>query len=238
MGRFNDNRIEGCCGNMIRYLLFIFNGLFSLLGLLLFILAAVLKWGNGSFNQIFKDEKIADELSSLSSISVTLMILGAALFLFSVFGFLGAYYKVKSFLVIYEIIVVLLFIVHLIAVLVITFAAPSIKLGYSNFLNQIVTDLGDNNDKNELSCGVMLTIATAFDCCGYNGPNDFKNNMTIAQECCQLSQNGTIPLDGCNDKSIDTVEKLTVGLLIIPSCFILAFELFVIIMTPFLIGKI
>lgn len=234
--QYEDKKKVGCCANMIRYLLFLFNGLFCLFGLIVFIAAAVLKWGNGSFNKIFNNKQIAEQLStlgSLSSVSIAVMILGGAIFLFSLFGFLGAYFKVKCFLVMYEAIVVALFIAHFIAVLVLVFGASSIKKDYSKFLNQTVTNLKEN-DKYKTNCEIMTAISNVFDCCGYDGPNDFSSNATIAEECCKKE----VPQSGCNKKSIDGIEKNAINLLIIPSAVILGIEFFVFITVPFLIGRV
>merc|ERR1719468_1135172 len=106
------------------------------------------------------------------------------------------------------------------------------KLTVTSF--KTVTDLNDDPSK-QTNCDIMKTISTAFDCCGYEGP---LNNATTAEDCCKVNKDKTIPKQGCNEKSINKIEKNALNFLIIPSAIILGIEVFVFITVPFLIGRV
>jgi hypothetical protein len=66
-----------------------------------------------------------------------------------------------------------------------------------------------------------------------NGPQDFQN-PDFRTECCYSNKTTT----GCADQTVNTIKTDSVNLIIIPNCSILAIELIIIILVPFLIGNI
>lgn len=224
----------GCMGNTIRVCLYFVNGIFLIMGLVIFITAAVLKWSD-----LLTDLDIAEltqlaAIGSINSVSIFLMVLGGFAILVSLFGILGAKFLNRFFLIIYEIIVLIMFLAHGIALLVLIFSATTITNEYTAFLNKTVTELKSSDDK---GCELVLTLSNLFDCCGgFDGPNDFRNK-TLAKSCCKLDKNNMTSNQGCASKSVDYITDKSVELLIIPSGVILAVELLAIVMIPFLIGK-
>ena len=65
-----------------------------------------------------------------------------------------------------------------------------------------------------------------------NGPQDFQN-PDFRTECCYSNKT----TKGCADQTVNTIKTDSVNLIIIPNCSILAIELIIIILVPFLIGK-
>ncbi len=246
MGRYSDRWQEsidkydkiGCCGNFVRFLLLVVNSLFLILGLVVFIGAAVLKWGNNPFSK-FSDIKHVDDIvkiGSIGSIAVTLMVIGGIIIVLSTIGIIGVKFLNKFFLVIYEIIVGILFLSHGIAILVLLFGSSSLETNYKDAVNSTVTKINDNKDF-EINAEFMLGLSTLFKCCGSNGPSDFKN-ATVLKDCCEeQSENKGYWTEGCAAKSVKTIKDSAVNLLVIPSGIILVVELFSLIMVPCLIGK-
>lgn len=248
MGRYTDNwqrNIDsddkiGCCGNLVRFMLFIVNALFLILGLTVFITAAILKWGDKSTFSKFTDIKGIDSIVSVGSIgtiAVIFLIISAFIILLSIVGIIGVKFLSKFFLIIYEIIVGIMFLAHLIAFLVLIFGSKSIeqkyKEGLVNTMKQINTG---NNTKDPIACDLMKGLSGLFDCCGNEGPGDFNSTM-LADKCCQLNAKNMTSQSGCGNASISEVKDNAINLVIIPSAIILLVELFALIMVPCLVGK-
>lgn len=227
----------GCCGNMFRFILFVINFLFFLLGVVVFITAAVLKWGNTieKLNDIPELKEIS-YVGSINTVAIIIMIVGAFITLLSLFGLLGVKFLNRPLLIIYESIVVLLFLTHGISILVIIFASSGIETKYKEILNNTMNDLNANKHIST-NCDVFKGLSEVFHCCGVTKPSDFIN-QTLTTECCAQDKNSNPYTDGCGDKSFNDLQKNAINLLIIPSAVILLVELFSIITVPFLIGRI
>lgn len=247
MGRYSDRWEEnvnkydklGCCGNMIRLSLFLINLIFFILGLTVFIAAAVLRWGDNTFSK-FTDIPYFDEIikvGSLGTVSIALMVIGAIILVLSFIGILGVKFLNKFFLVVYEVIVGLIFLTHGISLLVLLFSSETIEDNYRKTLNTTMEHINSNDEKFEQNCELMKGLSSVFHCCGDKGFNDFRNT-TIAEECCEPNANTKeLYTIGCTDKSIESIKDNAVNLLIIPSAIILVIELFALVMVPCIIGK-
>lgn len=247
MGRYSDRWQEsmskydklGCCGNLVRTVLFIINSLFLLFGLVVFIAAAVLKWGKNTFNK-FTDIDAIDEfvkVGSIGTIAIIMMILSGAIILLSIVGILGVKYLSKFFLGVYEVIVGILFLTHLIAILVFVFGSDDLEGEYKKLLNNTVENVNNGTDFNKY-CNTMKAISNLFKCCGNNrGSIDF-SNVTLALDCCDTKDGKVLhPEEGCADKSVQSFKDNELYLVYVPSAFILGIEFISLIMVPCLWGK-
>lgn len=233
----------GFCGNLIRSILFTVNLLFCVLGLCIFITAGLSKWGN-SFLYRFKNIKFIDELlntDNLDTVASFLIFISVFIIAFSLIGLCGIKSLNKTFLITYELIVLLLLITHTILILVLIFTAPNFDKDYKIGLNLTVSNI--NNQINlENNCELMKGISELFECCGVNGPNDFINK-TIPSLCCASYSNNSRRLTkiyekGCIDVSVTKAINEDVHYMIVPSAIILMIELFVAVMIPYFIGRI
>lgn len=226
----------GCCGNLVRFFIILINSIFLILGLTIFIAAAVLKWGNNDFNK-FADIPHVEEIikvGSVGTIAVAVMVIGAFIIVMSIMGIIGAKFLNNFFLIIYEIIVGILFLAHGIAILVLLFGSSSLEEDYKKAINETVTSLNKGDD--DKKCDFMKGLSTLFNCCGAEkGPGDF-NGTAIAEKCCELKDE-KLPTEGCSVKSISELEKNAENIILIPSGIILVIELFTLIMVPCIIGK-
>lgn len=222
----------GCCGSLFSMLLTILNVIFMILGILIFILAAVLKWGSS----VLDIDGIKDiiKFGSFDAVATLLLIFGAVIFGLALFGILGVRCASKFFLVIYEGIIIVLFLAHLISLIVLLFSESSIEGEFRGALNTTVTKLNENKKPDgSVECIVMTGLSTAFACCGNKG-NDLL--PSVGQICCS-NYNSTASV-GCTDKAISYLKDNAVSFIIIPSGVILLVELIVIVTVPFIMGKI
>ena len=228
----------GCFGQLTRFLLIIVNVLFLILGLAVLIMAIVLRWGSSSFNKLINIPEmntLIDSASAISTVTIILLILGGFIILLSLFGICGTKYMNRFFLIVYEIIVMIIFLSQIIAILVLLFSGSSIESDYRNALNQTVSKINDDYDTHKDQCQLMFALSDSFKCCGANGPSDFKNSTLVTDMiCCKESK---MNQPGCADETIKMVTNNVLYLVVIPGSIILAIEFFAIISVPFLIGK-
>lgn len=103
-------------------------------------------------------------------------------------------------------------------------------------LNVTIKDLNSNStspEKVTAECHSMRILSDIFICCGYDGPQDFVYNTTFATECCKQ---GTYK--GCADTIVNEIKSNGINLVVIPNFVILGFEFVIILLVPFLIGRI
>lgn len=107
---------------------------------------------------------------------------------------------------------------------------------FRRLLNNTVNDLNSNStspDKVTAECHTMRLLSDIFICCGYNSPDDFVLNKTYATECCKT---GTYK--GCADTIVTEIKSNGINIVVIPNFVILGFEFVIILLVPFLIGRI
>lgn len=105
----------GCCGGMIRFLLIMINSIFFLIGLTVFIVAAILRWGSNSIlSKLSGDADVQSilNLSAIDAVSIALLSLGGFVIFLSLLGLAGACCANKCFLFVYEAVIVALFVTH------------------------------------------------------------------------------------------------------------------------------
>ena len=226
----------GFCGSSIRFLLIIINVLFFLMGLIVFIIAAVLKWTTvfNTFVNIKEIETLV-KLGSIESVATVLLIVSVFAMIVSVVGMIGAKYANKFFLITYEIIVVLLFLTHGIAALVVAVGSSKLQSEFSDAMNKTIDNINSNEtmpDVFDKDCNLMRNLSSVFKCCGANGPWDF-TNATFSFECCAPEDYQV----GCTDKIIKDVVEYSIHMIVVPSVIILLVEIFAILMVPILICR-
>lgn len=78
----------------------------------------------------------------------------------------------------------------------------------------------------------MFVISDLFQCCGYNGPNDFIDPAN--KKCCQSPTSNA----GCGQLAPDKLKTSAINFLVIPSAIILFIEFVQIVAVPILAAKI
>lgn len=227
----------GFFGSTIRLTLLLINVLFLIAGIALLILACILKWGT-SLTDFLKIDKLEEliKVGSLSTVSTILLILSVFIILLSFLGFLGIKLMNKFLMIVHEVVVILVFLTHLVSVLVVVFAFPTIEKGFKREFNATIEDLNKNGtspDDFKTKCQISLDLSKTFKCCGFNGPSDFTQPWLV-KDCCDKDNDYK---DGCTEKILKSIKGLTTNLTIIPSVILLVIEFFSIVMTPILICK-
>jgi hypothetical protein len=221
----------GCCGSLVKIMLSILNSLFLLLGLTIFIVAAVVKWSS-AFNKLINIKQIDSVIStsSISAASTVMLFIGGFCIVFAVIGLIGARCLSKPFLIIYEVIILILFIVHIVFILILIFGSSKVEDEFKKEMTNAVNKVNSNSTEANDKCELLKSISDVFKCCGDKGPGDFKNTTA----CCK----DALITKGCTDETIKVIKDNAINLLVIPSVIILVVELLGLIMVPFLIGRI
>jgi hypothetical protein len=238
--------LDGGCSQMYRYVLVFFNVIIFIMGLLICILAAVLKWGKlDVFSEIDKiggGEVLG--LAKIDTVVILVLVLGLFALLLSLIGLLGLCYLNKFLLYVYEVVVLLLFLTHGIGLLVALFARGSIEDIFNKELTKIVDNYINPNTTKQLYCDEMKTLAELFKCCGSKSPSTLKS-QTIIDNCCVQSDksivfkvNDTTSTYGCTNNVVNKLEANAKSYIFIPSGIILVVELVVVVVTPLMIGDI
>jgi hypothetical protein len=225
----------GFFGSSIRFLLIIINFLFFLMGLIVFIIAAVLKWTT-VFNKFISIAEIETlvKLGSVESVNTLLLVMGAFAMIISLVGVFGAKYTNKFLLITYEVVIVLLFLIHGISALVILVGSSKLENEFRDSMLKTIETLNSNettSDVFEKECKLFHDLADVFLCCGGDSPADFTNSSLI-DECCGNSFN-----IGCTNKIINDIVTYSKNMIVVPSFMVLGIEFVAIIMVPLLIRR-
>ena len=219
-----------------------------IIGIVITALGAVLKFGlNVLLNSDsidLKDIQPLLDLSSLDTIAIVIIIVGVFIIVLSAFGLCGACCTNRFLLIIYEILIIVIFLGHLIALIIAAVKLPELEDLFKKQMDDFVQQINDNvpstkdlppnlNDK----CVALKFISELFECCGSTGPGDF-NNQGIVTECCSRSQTGAIYSAGCKNTVIDFIKDNTTKFIVIPNSIIIVFEFVVVVITTVLIVKI
>lgn len=223
----------GCCIAFFKNILNIINVLFLLLGIVVIITASILRWSSvlNKFTNI-KGIDTLITLGSVNNISVAMLVLGGFIVLLSIFGLIGAQKQISFFLKVYLGLVIVIFLAMLISILVLIFTSSKIENEYKKSVNTTVYDINANFDADK--CKIMKALSETFECCGSYLPTDFKNE-TVRAECCDAK---FLQGKGCGPQVVENIKKNAINLLVIPSAIIMGIELFAIITTSCLVGRI
>jgi hypothetical protein len=248
-------RETGCFGSFIRLVLSLINLIFLLFGIALFLSSAFLKWGDLSMlNRAVGDlrqVKTVLDMSTIDFLSIALMILSGTIILISLFGLIGACCANRFFLVVYELVIIVLFLSHGVLLIACGLKSSDVEKEFRNSLNKTVQDLRrfslDQNIMNNTNNTSLLQqedlfkskqqtmffLSEMFECCGANGLRDFDDNEALLNKCCSVKVNR-----GCADTIVSEIKANGINIVIIPNSVILCFEFIIILIVPFLIGRI
>jgi hypothetical protein len=232
-------QLKSCCSRFYRNLLIAFNIFILIIGIVITILASLLKYSE-KFKSLINLKELTEvvNVAQINAITLLFLIIGIFAIILSIVGLLGLWCLNRVLLIAYEIVILLMFLTHGIGLLVLIFDRGSIENQFKKAMGTLVVTLNTNETSTNIyktDCDTMLALSDIFKCCGDKAPSDFKYNTTI-HDCCGKD---TTPIThGCSQKVIDTLTKNAINYLIIPSCSILAVELIVIIVTPLIMRDI
>lgn len=131
-------------------------------------------------------------------------------------------------------IVVIIFLVHLAALIVLLVAYGPVQTAFTQAFNSTIQTLNTNKSPSlsDSTCSLMYNISSLFNCCGSTASSDLSS---AAQDVCCIKPT---PQQGCASLVFDNLKKYSIYLLIIPTAVLLGIELLSIILVPFLIASI
>ena len=227
----------GICGSFLRCILTVINVLFFLIGLTIFIAAAILRWSPSTIvGKITNNQAVNSILNVtiINDVSIALLVIAGFIIFVSCIGLLGVLCNSKCFLYIYEVIIIILFLAHGIALLVATLTSTTIENQFRSALNNTMDKINNPATKDQLDaqCKIMRALSEIFECCGATGRSDFLN-QTVALDCCMNNTNAS-----CSDKTVSSIHNNAVSLVFVPNGVILLFELILVLLIPFFISRI
>jgi len=164
----------GCGMSMVKYILFLFNLLCAICGILIIAFGALMFTGVSSVKDL-------GDAFATQGLPVSLIVLGSAILIISFFGCCGAIRESSCMTMTYA---ALLFLLLICQIALIVFAFLSKK----DFLDEIskMVDKAWEERRNGPASTVMDTLQSTYKCCGSNGPSDYALILQISlpKSCC------------------------------------------------------
>lgn len=164
------------------------------------------------------------------------IILGFAILL-SIVGLFGVIFRNRCLLILYEIIVLILFLIHLAALIILLVFYPRVEQVLKDELDRQVNSINSYSNANSFitDCGIMKNISTLFQCCGSSSPNDIKVEQN-RRLCCSDAYN--FGDNGCTPTINNLIKKYSNYYIIIPTAIILFIEFCALILVPIMVCQI
>ncbi|XP_023037901.1 23 kDa integral membrane protein [Drosophila willistoni] len=166
-----------CGAVFVKYVLFIFNILFVICGILLITFGSIMV-------STIKDFTSLDATFTANSVAIIILTLGCLIFVVAFLGCCGAIRENACFLTTYSVIMLVLLISQLI--LIIFVWVEHVQIGQS--LEKIVETIWDQRKSSD---GILLdTMQRTFKCCGLHNAADYLS-LTVPASCCDSPTNGS-----------------------------------------------
>jgi CD63 antigen len=206
-----------CGATLIRYLLFFFNLLWLALGAVIIYFGIRITNFSGDLHGLLEN--------NIKTGAIVVLVAGSIIFLIAFLGFCGACRKNSCMLTTYGVIILLLVIVQCVG----AYLAFHYKSDFEDDIKKGLKEkFGENFSKYKTDGDIrkaIQNIQKAFDCCGYNSPNDYDSILgknTWPASCCgetfesnpnaNCSSGKTPFVEGCIDSISNIVTKALNGL--------------------------
>ncbi|XP_055379365.1 23 kDa integral membrane protein-like isoform X2 [Condylostylus longicornis] len=202
----------GCGMSMVKYILFLFNLLCAICGILIIAFGAMM------FTDVNSIKDLGDAFAT-QGLPVALIILGSAILIISFFGCCGAIRESSCMSMTYA---ALLFVLLVCQVALIVFAF----LSKTEFINEVAKIVDKAWDERHNTRTLMDSLETSYKCCGKTGYKDYLLNvqLQLPKTCCDLNADSCIPLVnaysvGCRsavtqwwEKNWDLIKYVGIGI--------------------------
>ena len=179
----------------------------------------------------------ACKINSLNSIYVSLSCFICFSLILSSIGIVSVYKYNTQMLIIYDILSLIFFLIHLgLLIIFLCIYWPKLNGDFRRVLNETITDI-INTTINDSKCDQMRQLSHSYACCGLNGPHDFLDKKKRIK-CCTINQNDSKMWQqgGCGDKATLNDIKHFLGYFIVaPSIIVLFVEIISIVGSLFVI---
>lgn len=190
-----------CSMRIAKLLLFVFNFLFFLIGIIMLIVGGL---ALSQVNKMIEGVQPAE----LRTAALLLLVLGGAIFLIAFLGCCGAAMEISTMLYVFAGLLTIFLLVQVI-VGIFTAAAPGKLKGalkYSLFKSGTLEQYDPNNNATTGATAFWDNLQTGFKCCGVEGYKDWNNNTHYAGDkgvpdsCCKPERkNPLLFRDGCGE---------------------------------------
>ncbi|XP_011181476.2 23 kDa integral membrane protein [Zeugodacus cucurbitae] len=160
----------GWCEFFIKWLLYFFNLLAVIVGILLIILGSLVLDGMG-------DLKSDNSVQYVNAVPIIVIVLGGVIFIVSFFGCCGAIKEINWCILLYSL---FMFILMCLQIALVVWAFLE-KQDFLNSMNTIVHNAFEN--RNYDADNPMNILQITFSCCGYNNYTDYGSNA-VPPSCC------------------------------------------------------
>lgn len=219
----------GCCEGCGQILLVIINLLFSLIGIVLLVVACLVRFGSDlvdsylqnaytAFQQALQDAahdsniNISDlDIGDIAGdASLAFIVIGAFFFVLGIFGCIGAVCKVKFLLIVYTIVLVTIFIAEVVFVILL-FSIKSTIDGWirTPLIDKLQEDYTGTNGTDPFTLS-MNFVMHEFKCCGIDSYTEFDNatkwirrdpSQRVPYICCDDSNDTSCTLNPSGNNS-------------------------------------
>jgi hypothetical protein len=226
-------------GSIIRVVLAVLNVIFLLIGLFILFVGLVLKFSTflDPYLKQLKTLGLPDSVFSyLDYVYIGLIVIGAVIFVINAIGLIGVCSGIRFFLILYDIVILVIFLVHVGAFIYIIVATPQIqtilKGALSSMLAPLISQLNSTSSYNlsqsdlNTYCQPYTMLSGFLKCC------DFTTNVNLTTACCPTSYSG-----GCVDTFYSLMTTYVVYIVNLPNGVLVACELAIFISVVFVIIK-
>lgn len=174
-----------CGGVLVKYVLFIFNILFVVCGILLIIFGSIL------VSHIQQVGSVAQTFEA-NSVPIAILILGCVIFIISFLGCCGAIREDTCCTMTYSVFMLVLLLAQIALVILVW----TQRAKFLTYMDKVVETIWKQHTTDQK---VMDALQLTFNCCGSSGAEDYyKNLQTIPNSCC-----------GANAISCSMLEAMT-----------------------------
>jgi len=175
----------------VKYLLFFFNMIFLISGIALIAVGVVVKVAFGDYSTY--------DVDTLTTAAIFLVAVGVIVCFISVFGCCGAIKENYCMLMTFAVLLGIIFILEI--------AAGALAYSYRDQLKKLAKESIEHDIKHykesEESKKAIDKLQTQFNCCGVNGPKDYKIGE-VPKSCCNSTVSTCTRFsayqDGCETK--------------------------------------
>lgn len=180
-----------CGSSTIKYLLFFFNFLFALCGLLLVVLGALSLHATAPLSQIG---------NQLGSSAIVLLIAGIIIFVIAFYGCCGAVRESHCMLVTFAVLLLVIIVVEVVACVLAFVFSSQAHDEVATGINKLFQNAREGD---KLSGEAVDYFQKTLSCCGVDGPTSTYQSLNLPASCCggQSSCNFiNANKDGCKQK--------------------------------------